>query len=469
MRAPPPRAGLDVGGPVAAGRRAAARRGRAAAARPCPGSGRSEMSSPGKASWCIRVRMSPGSTAYVVSPVSAPKVCTRWSRAALAAPYGAPGLVVLDRGVGGDPHDHARRGASSGSDELDHQRARWRRRCPDRLAELGGGELAQRPHRQRAERAGVEHEEVEAAEVASTAATRAARWSASATSPTTAGRRPGPRSPTASCSRPAYRASVTTVHPRSVRARTSSSPSPSEPPVTRATGVGAVSGLSSFVMPAIVQVQVNLSSRRRRWRSTICCRWARSSSAAASRPRRSATTRPRAWCAPPVAGRAADVRAERAAPAGVHPGGREHRADAARDPRGARPAAGGTHPDQGGLEPDHAGTGAAGWTSRSQRWRSCATGSTRASAAAACRCNAAGSTTRTTCWRPTTAPGAARLPRLLRRPHPPAGRVVPDSDRVVANAGQRPWLATAAAAAAAASGSRYSPPATVGANASSRR
>ena len=51
------------------------------------GSGRSEMSSPGKASWCIGVRMSPGSTAYVDRPVSSPKVSTRWSSAALEAPY----------------------------------------------------------------------------------------------------------------------------------------------------------------------------------------------------------------------------------------------------------------------------------------------------------------------------------------------------------------------------------------------
>ena len=35
------------------------------------GSARSEMSSPGKASWCIAVRMSPGSTAYARRPVSA--------------------------------------------------------------------------------------------------------------------------------------------------------------------------------------------------------------------------------------------------------------------------------------------------------------------------------------------------------------------------------------------------------------
>ncbi|GAA4109940.1 hypothetical protein GCM10022215_04770 [Nocardioides fonticola] len=51
----------------------------------------------------------------------------------------------------------------------------------------------------------------------------------------------------------------------------------------------------------------------------------------------------------------------------------------------------------------------------------------------------------------------------------------PDADGVRAllmsraERGQRPWFATAAAAAAAASGSRYSPPATVGVNVSSRR
>ena len=50
------------------------------------GSGRSLMSSPGKASWCICVRRSPGSTAYQwMSGSSAASVSVRCSSAALLA------------------------------------------------------------------------------------------------------------------------------------------------------------------------------------------------------------------------------------------------------------------------------------------------------------------------------------------------------------------------------------------------
>src|SRR5690606_12348500 len=53
------------------------------------GSGRSLMSSPGKAAWCIWVRMSPGSMATAPTPVPASSLARVWvirSRAALLAP-----------------------------------------------------------------------------------------------------------------------------------------------------------------------------------------------------------------------------------------------------------------------------------------------------------------------------------------------------------------------------------------------
>ena len=66
------------------------------------GSGRSEMSSPGNASWCIAVRMSPGSTAYArqagLRGVGQRHVVER----RLAGAVEAPALVVVDRRVGAD-------------------------------------------------------------------------------------------------------------------------------------------------------------------------------------------------------------------------------------------------------------------------------------------------------------------------------------------------------------------------------
>ena len=51
------------------------------------GSGRSEMSSPGKACWCIRVRRSPGSTHQTRTRLSsAARTLLACSSAALAAP-----------------------------------------------------------------------------------------------------------------------------------------------------------------------------------------------------------------------------------------------------------------------------------------------------------------------------------------------------------------------------------------------
>src|SRR6185312_8526215 len=62
------------------------------------GSGRSEMSAPGNASWCMRVRMSPGSTMTADTPSprsSAASVFVSSSSAALLAPYGPqPGYAA---------------------------------------------------------------------------------------------------------------------------------------------------------------------------------------------------------------------------------------------------------------------------------------------------------------------------------------------------------------------------------------
>ena len=71
------------------------------------GSGRSEMSSPGKASWCMAVRMSPGSTAYPVEPALRGERQRHVVERGLAGAVEAPGLVVVDRGVGADPEQDA--------------------------------------------------------------------------------------------------------------------------------------------------------------------------------------------------------------------------------------------------------------------------------------------------------------------------------------------------------------------------
>ena len=67
--------------------RAVLSRSRSSAGTTDSGSARSEMSSPGKAAWCISVRMSPGSNAYTPMPgFSAAKIAERWSSAAFDDP-----------------------------------------------------------------------------------------------------------------------------------------------------------------------------------------------------------------------------------------------------------------------------------------------------------------------------------------------------------------------------------------------
>ena len=67
------------------------------------GSGRSEMSSPGNAAWCISVRMSPGSNQYTlhVGFLGGEHVRQLLERR-LRRPVAAPSGVALDGGVGGD-------------------------------------------------------------------------------------------------------------------------------------------------------------------------------------------------------------------------------------------------------------------------------------------------------------------------------------------------------------------------------
>ena len=113
-------------------------RGRPGRARSRSGSGRSEMSSPGNASWCISVRMSPGSTTSTRSVGSLGRehpagVLERGLRRAVAA----PALVGLDRGVGRDVHDRARRRASVASSACDQRERRDHVHVEDRAQHVG--------------------------------------------------------------------------------------------------------------------------------------------------------------------------------------------------------------------------------------------------------------------------------------------------------------------------------------------
>ena len=129
----------------------------------CSGGGRSEMSSPGKASWCICVRMSPGSIDEhpEVRPFDgehAPDVVERGLRGAVAA----PARVRLDRRVRRDVDDRRRRRRGDGS-------AAWIR--PSGATTLTSNSDAERVERvvgdggqrRRAEPAGVVDDEVDRA------------------------------------------------------------------------------------------------------------------------------------------------------------------------------------------------------------------------------------------------------------------------------------------------------------------
>ena len=98
-----PTSGRDeLGGPVAAAR-AVAPDELEEGGHDGAGSGRSEMSSPGKAAWCMAVRRSPGSTDHtreggLLDGQDGAEVL----EGGLAGAVAAPSLVGLDRGVGGD-------------------------------------------------------------------------------------------------------------------------------------------------------------------------------------------------------------------------------------------------------------------------------------------------------------------------------------------------------------------------------
>ena len=75
------------------------------------GRGRSEMSSPGKASWCIRVRRSPGSTDHTCQAGSRPPARRSGGRGLPWRRRSPPARVGLDGRVGGDV-DHPWAGAA---------------------------------------------------------------------------------------------------------------------------------------------------------------------------------------------------------------------------------------------------------------------------------------------------------------------------------------------------------------------
>ena len=160
------REGREVGGPVAA-RGWPAPNSASRCGTTVSGSGRSEMSSPGNQSWCIWVRMSPGSTAYaVISGFSAANVSVMWSRPGLRRAVEAPAGVVLDGGVRGDRHQDA-----AGGDQRGEQQRRQHERGADvwrqYVLEVVGRGVGQQPvsglAADRAERARVVDEQVGAA------------------------------------------------------------------------------------------------------------------------------------------------------------------------------------------------------------------------------------------------------------------------------------------------------------------
>ena len=226
-----PRHLRDLARPVAAAGRSPSIR----ASRPgtlSSGGGRSEMSSPGKASWCICVRMSPGSTQYTRSPGCSARedrgeLLERRLRRAVAA----PALVGLDARIGGDVQHRGALGQPR-QRELQQRERRDHVRLVD-LAERVERVVGERGHRARPEQARVVHEQVDAVagrlhQRAPVARRRRCRR---------VSRSRDPRSAAASASASAPRASTTRSQPRSSSARASASPSPRDAPVTIPTGM----------------------------------------------------------------------------------------------------------------------------------------------------------------------------------------------------------------------------------------
>ena len=207
------------------------------------GSGRSEMSSPGKASWCI---CGPHVTG-VDGPHRQRGLLHGQHRAQvverrLGQAVAAPAFVRLDRRVGGDvDHGGARRPSQDGERLLHQRRARPPRsprgRASGRRAgtRRGGGAglvpsvLALLTSRSRPPSP-------------SAASTSAARWAGSVMSPETAttaapGARPSRTRPSATVRASSPRASRTSAQPSWARASASARPSPRDAPVTIATAM----------------------------------------------------------------------------------------------------------------------------------------------------------------------------------------------------------------------------------------
>ena len=147
------------------------------------GSGRSEMSSPGNASWCISVRMSPGSTTSdpqlgMLGGEDRRELLERGLRRAVPA----PALVGLDRGVGRDVHDRAAARREQAEQRLDQRERRDDVDLVDPCA-------ARRGRSRRAAGSGLAPSVLALFTSRSrrpsrcTAATSSARWRGSATSP----------------------------------------------------------------------------------------------------------------------------------------------------------------------------------------------------------------------------------------------------------------------------------------------
>ncbi len=204
------------------------------------GRGRSEMSSPGKAAWCMAVRRSPGST-----------LCTRSGgllggqdrggvvERGLRRPVAAPAVVGLDGGVGGEVEDPPVLAA-----QLREQVAHQRHRCDDvdgqDLGVRRGVEVDEAGERAGAQGAGVVDQHVGTAQLARHLGERRAV--------PLVGDVPGEdgvRSAARAWQRRSWRssaprASSTRRQPRRSSSRASARPSPRDAPVITATGMGVL-------------------------------------------------------------------------------------------------------------------------------------------------------------------------------------------------------------------------------------
>ena len=199
------------------------------------GSGRSEMSSPGNASWCISVRMSPGSTTSTRrSGRSSASTRLACSSAAFELAVPAPTLVGLDAGVRRDVHDR-RTGSEVRVERLQQRNRRDDVDIEDVAEHVGvdGGRATAAGSRRACWRCSPPAARRRARAAASASSVRCAASVTSPATPTTWVC--GPRARTAASSRSRRRASITSAQPSRASASASASPSPWEAPVTTAT------------------------------------------------------------------------------------------------------------------------------------------------------------------------------------------------------------------------------------------